>query len=133
MQRIRATVAGSLKKTMPKTAAPTAPIPVQTAYAVPSGRDFIATPSSQKLSQAATNVTPVYRCLVNPSEAFMLLDQTISSRPAISSIAQAVDAAEIEAIGICALWRGDVREVLVCAASYIESSQPAGRAYAREQ
>jgi len=108
MQRIRATVAGSLKKTMPKTAAPTAPIPVQTAYAVPSGRDFIASPSSQKLSQAATNVTPVYRCLVKPSEAFMLLDQTISSKPATSRIAQAVEAVEIEAIGVCALWRGGV-------------------------
>jgi hypothetical protein len=102
MQMIRATVAGSLKKTIPKTAAPTAPIPVQAAYAVPSGRDFIAIPSSQKLSQAATNVTPVYRCLVKPSEAFMLLDQTISSKPATSRINQAVDVVEIEAIGVCA-------------------------------
>ena len=38
----------------------------------------------------------------------MLLDQTISSKPATSRIAQAVEAVEIEAIGVCALWRGGV-------------------------
>jgi hypothetical protein len=64
MHAIRAAVAGSLKNTIPSTAAPTAPIPVQTAYAVPSGSDFIANPSSQKLNQAAMNVMPVKRCLV---------------------------------------------------------------------
>ena len=68
---------------------------------MPSGRDFIAIPSSQKLSQAATNVTPVCRCLVKPSEAFMLLDQTILSKPAISSNHQAVEAVKIEVIGVC--------------------------------
>lgn len=37
MKKIRRKVAGSLKKSMPTMTAPTAPIPVQTGYTVPSG------------------------------------------------------------------------------------------------
>jgi len=37
---------------------------------------------------------PVYTCLVKPSEAFMLADQTTSRSPATSNRAQAVAAVE---------------------------------------
>jgi hypothetical protein len=63
-----------------------------------TGRDFIASPRSQKVSPAATSVAPVYMCLVNPSDAFMLTDQTISNKPAISRRDQAMDGAESEGI-----------------------------------
>jgi hypothetical protein len=81
-------------------AAPTAPIPVQTAYAVPRGRDFIAIPSSQKLNQAATNVMPVNKCLVYPSDAFMLLDHMISNTPATTSSIHATVVGDIEFIAV---------------------------------
>ena len=56
----------------------------------------MASPSSQKLSQAATSVMPVNRCFVKPSEAFMLTDQTISSSPATRRSDQAMDGDESE-------------------------------------
>src|SRR4030095_14711212 len=43
----------------------------------------MAKPSNQKLSDAATRVSAVKWCLVNPADAFMLTDQTISRRPAM--------------------------------------------------
>ena len=42
-------VAGSLKQKMPIITVPTAPIPVQTAYAVPIGKVWVALLSSTKL------------------------------------------------------------------------------------
>jgi hypothetical protein len=38
-------LSGSLKNKMPKITVPNAPIPVQTAYAVPIGRDLVANAS----------------------------------------------------------------------------------------
>src|SRR5690554_2140326 len=44
---------------MPSAAVPTTPIPTQTAYAVPTGSDFMARPSSQTLITMATMVATV--------------------------------------------------------------------------
>ena len=40
--------------TIPRITVPTAPTPTQTLYAVPTGRDFIAMPSNQRLMIIAT-------------------------------------------------------------------------------
>src|SRR5574338_305510 len=47
---MRPAVAGSPSSTMPRIAVPTAPTPTQTAYDVPTGSDFIARPSSPRLT-----------------------------------------------------------------------------------
>jgi hypothetical protein len=48
---------GRARKTTPTTNAPTAPMPVHTAYAVPKGSVRIDTESSAKLTTRQTNVT----------------------------------------------------------------------------
>ena len=100
MQPTRATVSDSPKKTMPKMAAPTAPMPVQTAYAVPTGSCRSANPSSQKLRPAAMSVIVVNKCLVKPCEAFMLMAQTISSRPAATRSSHATFEVILEIIEV---------------------------------
>ena len=64
---------------------PTAPMPVQTAYAVPKGSDRNAIAISPKLSAIATMVAAVGQNRVSPSEYFRPSAQATSSRPAASS------------------------------------------------
>src|SRR5690606_18662203 len=59
--------AGSPNSTMPRIAVPTAPTPTQTAYAVPTGSDFIAIPSRNRLTAIAPAVPSVGHRRVNPS------------------------------------------------------------------
>src|SRR4030095_10220805 len=99
MQTMRAAVAGSLNRNMPSTAAPTAPIPVHAAYAVPTGRILTAMARSQKLNPAATMVTIDGASLVNPSEYFIPMAQTTSSRPAITRNVHAVVGVAAETMG----------------------------------
>jgi hypothetical protein len=82
---------GRRKISMPKVAVPTAPMPVQAAYAVPTGSAFSDSPRSTKLAQAAAIVTAVKCHLLKPSEAFIVSAQTISSRPATSRIHHAAE------------------------------------------
>ena len=81
-KNIRAAVAGSLKITIPSTTAPRAPIPVQTAYAVPMGKVFTAWAKSQTLAAIAATVRTEYPTLVKPSDSFIAVTQTISRHPA---------------------------------------------------
>jgi hypothetical protein len=69
---------------------PTAPIPVQTAYAVPKGNERNAIAISPKLSAIATRVAAVGQNLVSPSECFRPKAQAISSKPAAKRAAHAL-------------------------------------------
>lgn len=81
-----AKVAGSWKIAMPRMAVPTAPMPVQAAYAVPTGSAFNEIPNRMKLDQAAAIVRAVKCHRVKPSDAFMLMAQMISRMPAANKI-----------------------------------------------
>jgi hypothetical protein len=81
-------LAVSPRTATPTTKAPTAPMPVHTAYAVPSGSDRIDQASSPKLSSIEINMMVVGQGRVNPSDCFMAKAQTTSNRPAIRSISQ---------------------------------------------
>ena len=74
---------------MPSTAAPTAPMPVQAAYAVPTGSTRMASARNQKLNDAATRTTSEGHSRVKPSEYFMPITQTISRIPATTSTSHA--------------------------------------------
>ena len=69
---------------------PTAPMPVQTAYAVPKGRERSASAISVKLSTIATAVPAVGQNRVSPSEYLRPSAQATSSSPAMSSASHAV-------------------------------------------
>ena len=71
-----------MKITIPSTTAPRAPIPVQTAYAVPMGKVFTAWAKSQTLAAIAATVRTEYPTLVKPSDSFIAVTQTISRHPA---------------------------------------------------
>src|SRR3978361_2112924 len=71
---------------------PTAPIPVQTAYAVPNGSERNASVISPKLSAIATRVAAVGQNRVSPSEYFRPNAQAISSNPAASNASHALTA-----------------------------------------
>ena len=81
-------LAVSPRTATPTTKAPTAPMPVHTVYAVPSGSDRIDQASSPKLSSIEINMMVVGQGRVNPSDCFMAKAQTTSNRPAIRSISQ---------------------------------------------
>jgi hypothetical protein len=66
-------------------AVPAAPIPVQTAYAVPSGIDFIASDKSQKLIVPEIRKSPTKSHFEKPSESFMHDVKPTSKTPASSS------------------------------------------------
>jgi len=91
MKTRRQNVAGSLKKMMPTSTVPTAPIPVHIAYAVPSGkvrvalirRTMLMIRQNAKLPYQSKDSVPVvafalFRLAVNPT----------SNRPAIIRIIQ---------------------------------------------
>src|SRR3546814_453421 len=66
----------------------TAPTPTQTAYAVPTGSDFIAMPSRPRLMIIASTVPTVGHNLVKPSVYFSPIAQPISNSPASTRINQ---------------------------------------------
>ncbi len=75
----RPIVSGSPRTATPAAKAPTAPMPVHTVYAVPSGGDFIEIDSSPKLASIVNSVTTDAPGRVKPAESFIVKAQTISS------------------------------------------------------
>ena len=67
---IRAKETGSLNMIIPKIAVPAAPIPVQTAYAVPIGSTFNDQLNREKLPAAKTMKPRLGQSFVNPLESF---------------------------------------------------------------
>ncbi len=72
----------SPNKTIPSIATPTVPIPVQIAYAVPTGISFIAIDKNQKLMVIATMVKADGPSLEKPLVYFIPIAQPHSNRPA---------------------------------------------------
>ncbi len=89
MKNILDRFAGSLRKNTPNNVAPTIPIPVQTAYAVPIGRVLIAVDKRKRLHAIAIAVKMLGTSRVHPSVYFSPIVQAISSRPAINKNPQA--------------------------------------------
>lgn len=91
----RKKVAGSLKKMIPTNTLPTAPIPVQTAYAVPMGRDCVALINNDILIVNAIR-NKVYHIMASlPTASFAFPKQkakATSKRPAIMRINQFMQA-----------------------------------------
>src|SRR5688572_15634454 len=87
---MRPAVAGSLKSMMPSNTVPTAPMPVHTAYAVPTGRLRIARPSRTMLITIAATVPIDGKTRVKPSVYLSPMAQPISNRPAITSRTHAI-------------------------------------------
>ena len=74
---IRKKVAGSLKTNMPTKTVPTAPMPVQTAYAVPMGRVCVAFTKSIILIAKAIK-KPIYHKYISlPVDSFALPKITV--------------------------------------------------------
>jgi hypothetical protein len=73
---------------MPKIAVPTVPIPVQTAYAVPSGSCLSASPNRPTLPAMAPRVSAEGPGRVKPSVYLRPTAQATSSRPASSRSSQ---------------------------------------------
>ena len=73
---------GSLKKNIPMTAVPKAPMPVQTAYAVPSGMVLSAWVRKSKLSQMQTRKPNDGHSRVKLSDSFRQVVKPISRKPA---------------------------------------------------
>ena len=84
----RPILADSPNKITPAIAVPTAPIPTQTAYAVPTGKDFIAIASNQILVMIAKIVPTVGQSLENPLVYFKPTAQTTSNMPAMTRVIQ---------------------------------------------
>ena len=84
----RPILADSPNKTIPAIAVPTAPIPTHIAYAVPTGKDFIAIASNQILVMIAKTVPTVGQSLENPLVYFNPTAQTTSNIPAITRVIQ---------------------------------------------
>lgn len=82
----RTGVAGSPRTAIPQSTVPTAPIPVQTAYAVPMGSDLAAIPSSPTLMTNAIMVPTLGHKRVNPSVNFRPMAHVISNKAAMIRI-----------------------------------------------
>jgi len=80
---MRAIDTGSLNKTIPKIAVPAAPIPVQTAYAVPIGRTFSDQASNEKLPEANTRNPMLGQILVKLFESLSIVAKPTSRSPAV--------------------------------------------------
>ena len=80
---IRAIETGSLKTIIPKIAVPAAPIPVQTAYAVPIGRTFSDQASREKLPDAKTKNPILGQIFVKLFESLSIVAKPTSSKPAV--------------------------------------------------
>ena len=87
---IRAIETGSLKIIIPKIAVPAAPIPVQTAYAVPIGRTFSDQASNEKLPEANTRNPMLGQIFVKLFESLSIVAKPTSSTPAVMTAIQAI-------------------------------------------
>jgi hypothetical protein len=74
---------GSLKKIIPTIAVPAAPIPVHTAYAVPTGRTLSDQLSSEKLPAAKTKNPKLGHNFVKPLESLSIVAKPTSRKPAV--------------------------------------------------
>ena len=70
---------------MPAIAAPTAPVPVHTAYPVPTGSERNASASNTMLSTIVTTNRTVGPSFENPSDSLSASAQTVSNNPATNS------------------------------------------------
>lgn len=86
----RAGLADSLNKKIPKIAAPRAPTPTQTPYAVPIGRVSLAFARRNIEIAKVTRVKMLGRSLVKPSVYLRPIAQHTSKRPAIIRMIQEV-------------------------------------------
>ena len=80
----------SPKRIIPSIAVPTAPIPVQIAYAVPIGIDLTAADKKKKLKTIPVTVITLGQSLVNPFVYFNPTAQPISKIPAMKRCIQAM-------------------------------------------
>lgn len=85
MQITRATSRDSLNRIIPRIATPTAPIPVQTAYPVPTGIFFSATDRRNTERLMLKAVHTLGQSLVKPCEYFRPIAHPVSNKPAITS------------------------------------------------
>lgn len=90
IKNIRRSFTGSSNKIIPNIAVPAIPIPVQTAYAVPSGIVLTAWLRKYKLSNMATTTRVVGKNLVKPLVYFIPTAHEISNKPAIIKFNQAI-------------------------------------------
>jgi hypothetical protein len=74
---------------IPTATVSTEPMPVHTAYAVPSGKLRVATPTRPRLSTIMMTVAIDGQNRVNPSEDFSPIDNPVSNTPATTRIDQA--------------------------------------------
>ena len=80
---MRAIDTGSLKTIIPRIAVPAAPIPVQTAYAVPIGRTLSDQASNEKLPDAKTKKPMLGHILVKLFESLSIVAKPTSRIPAV--------------------------------------------------
>lgn len=83
---MRQKVAGSLNTNMPTITDPTAPMPVQTAYAVPMGNDRVALYNSDILINRHTTKPTPHKVAVEPVVSLILPRQEakpVSNNPAM--------------------------------------------------
>jgi hypothetical protein len=81
---------GSLKMAIPKMAVPAAPIPVQTAYAVPIGKTLSDQASNEKLPEAKTRNPMLGQTFVKLFESLSIVANPTSSNPAVITAIQAM-------------------------------------------
>jgi hypothetical protein len=86
---MRAIDTGSLKMTIPRIAVPAAPIPVQTAYAVPMGRVLRDQASNEKLPDAKSRNPMLGQIFVKLLESLSIVAKPTSRRPAVITAIQA--------------------------------------------
>jgi hypothetical protein len=87
---IRAIDTGSLNTIIPRMAVPAAPIPVQTAYAVPIGNTFNDQASSEKLPEANSKNPMLGHNFVKLLESLSMVAKPTSSNPAVITANQAI-------------------------------------------
>ena len=87
---MRAIDTGSLKITIPRIAVPAAPIPVQTAYAVPMGRVLRDQASNEKLPEANTRNPMLGHILVKLFESLSIVAKPTSNSPAVMTAIHAI-------------------------------------------
>jgi hypothetical protein len=80
---MRAIDTGSLKINIPRIAVPAAPIPVQTAYAVPMGRVLRDQASKEKLPDAKSRNPMLGQIFVKLFESLSIVAKPTSRRPAV--------------------------------------------------
>ena len=91
IKNILPNVAGSLNTIIPKTAVPTAPIPVHTAYAVPMGKVCVAFTSNTILITNAIKKPKYHKTASLPVVSLALPRQNakpVSNKPAITKTTQ---------------------------------------------